>query len=489
MEIEQLVNNILSDSCDLEMELEFVKFKLKELQDVIEEFNDGVYVTDKYGNTILVNKYWEKITGIKREEVLKRNMLSLEKDGYVSKSATLIVLKYKKSVTIEQKLKTGKKVLVSSNPILDREGNVTMVVTSVRDVIELYELEEQLEKKEEMLNSQYSSNTDKLKNQLLNFSDIIVEDENTINVLQMAKKVAKVDATVLLLGETGSGKEEIAKYIHKNSKRCNNNFIKINCGAIPEHLMESEFFGYEKGAFTGANREGKIGLFEMCNDGNLFLDEVGELPLDMQVKLLRVLQEREITRVGGTRTIKIDVRVIAATNRDLKKMVDKKLFREDLYYRLNVIPITVLPLRKRKKDIKPLAMHFLNKFNNKYNFNKSLTCAAMDYLYKYDWPGNVRELRNIIERTVIMSKGDKILRDDLTVRMLGDYNLVENNNKDKHFTLKEAVENLEEVLIETTFKKYGNVRAAAKELGIDASTLVRKRKKYRSKSNSKNSDT
>lgn len=489
MGIEQLVNNTFSDSCNLEMELEFVKFKLKELQDVIEEFNDGIYVTDKYGNTILVNRYWEEITGIKREEVLKKNMLSLEKEGYMSKSATLIVLKDKKSVTIEQKLKTGKKVLVSSNPIFDREGNVTMVVTSVRDVIELYELEEQLEKKEEMLNSQYSYNTDNLKNQLLNFSDIIVEDENTINVLEMAKKVAKVDATVLLLGETGVGKEEIAKYIHKNSKRRNNNFIKINCGAIPEHLMESEFFGYEKGAFTGANREGKVGLFEMCNNGNLFLDEVGELPLDMQVKLLRVLQEGEITRVGGTRTIKIDVRIIAATNRDLKKMVDKKLFREDLYYRLNVIPITVVPLRERKKDIKPLAMHFLAKFNKKYNFNKSLTCAAVDYLYKYDWPGNVRELRNIIERTVIMSKGDKILRDDLTVRMLGDYSVIEPNNKNKHFTLKEAVENLEEVLIETTFKKYGNVRAAAKELGIDASTLVRKRKKYKSKSNCKNSDT
>lgn len=481
MEIEQLVDNSFSDLYNVEMELKFAKFKLKELEDIIEGSNDGIYVTDKYANTILVNKYWEKITGIKREEVLKKNMITLEKNGCMSKSATLMVLKEKKSVTIEQKLKTGKKVLASSNPILDNQGNVTMVVTSVRDVTELYELKEQLEKNEELSNEKCHSGTEDLKNELLNFSDIIVEDENMINVLEMAKKVAKVDTTVILLGETGVGKEEVAKYIHKNSERCNKNFIKINCGAIPEHLMESEFFGYEKGSFTGANKEGKTGLFEMCNNGNLFLDEVGELPLDMQVKLLRVLQESEITRIGGTKTIKIDVRIIAATNRDLKKMVDEKLFRKDLYYRLNVIPITVLPLRKRKKDIKPLLMYFLSKFNKKYNFNKSITCAAMDYLYQYEWPGNVRELRNIIERTVIMCTGNKILRDDLTVTMFSNYNVADPDISNEHFSLREAVENLENVLIESSFEKYGNVRSAAKELGIDASTFVRKRKKFRNK--------
>ncbi|NMM65038.1 sigma 54-interacting transcriptional regulator, partial [Clostridium sp. P21] len=349
MEIHKLMNNSFSSLNDVEMELECTKFKLKELQDIIEGSNDGIYVTDKYANTILVNKSWEKITGMNREEVLKKNTAVLEKSGYMSKSASLIVLREKKGITIEQKLKTGKTVLVSSNPILDTEGNVTMVVTSVRDITELYELKEQIEKDEEISHKEhYKPNN--IKSDLLNFSDIVVEDENMINVLEMAQKVAKVDTTVLLLGETGVGKEEVAKYIHRNSTRCNKNFIKVNCGAIPEHLMESEFFGYEKGAFTGANKEGKIGLFEMCNNGNLFLDEVGELPLDMQVKLLRVLQESEITRVGGTKTIKIDVKIIAATNRDLKDMVDKKLFREDLYYRLNVIPITVLPLRERRKD-------------------------------------------------------------------------------------------------------------------------------------------
>ncbi len=481
MEMKKIVNSSFSDLYNIEMELRSVKSKLKELQDIIEGSNDGIYVTDKYANTILVNKHWEKITGIKREEVLEKNMIVLEKKGYMSKSGTLIALKDKKSVTIEQELRTGKKVLVSSSPILDKEGNVSIVVTSVRDVTELYELKEQIEKNEELSNQKYYSETETLKSQLLNFSDIIVEDENMINVLEMAKKVAKVDTTVLLLGETGVGKEEVAKYIHKNSKRHSKSFMKINCGAIPEHLMESEFFGYEKGAFTGANKEGKIGLFEMCNNGNLFLDEVGELPLDMQVKLLRVLQENEITRIGGTKTIKIDVRIIAATNRDLKKMVDKKLFREDLYYRLNVIPITVLPLRERKKDIKPLAMYFLSKFNKKYNFNKSITCAAMDYLYKYEWPGNVRELRNIMERTVIMCTGKKILRNDLTIRMCSNYNVAEPDVKNEHFSLKEAVENLENVLIESSFEKYGNVRSAAKELGIDASTFVRKRKKFKNK--------
>ena len=359
MGIQQLMNSSISNLHDAEKELECAKFKLKELQEVIEGSSDGIYVTDKYANTILVNKVWEKITGMKREEVLKKNMSFLQESGYMSKSATLMTLKEKKSVTIQQKLKTGKKVLVSSNPIFDTEENVTMVVTSVRDVTELYELKEQIERDEEISHKDNYSKIKNIKNELLNFSDMVVEDENMISVLEMAKKAAKVDTTVLLLGETGVGKEEVAKYIHNNSARCNKNFIKVNCGAIPEHLMESEFFGYEKGAFTGANREGKIGLFELCSNGNLFLDEVGELPLDMQVKLLRVLQEGEITRVGGTKTIKIDVRIIAATNRDLKKMVDKKLFREDLYYRLNVVPIKVLLLRERRKDIKPLVMYFL----------------------------------------------------------------------------------------------------------------------------------
>lgn len=464
---------------NMKLELEKNSDIIKQLNSIIECSYDGIYITDGDAKTIIVNKAYENITGMSREELLNKNMIELVKEGKVSKSATLIVLKNKEITTIEQEFSTGKKALVSSTPIFDEKGNITMVVTNVRDVTELYELKEQLEKNEK-LNKKYFFEIEAIRSQLLNAKDIIAEDEKMLNILELAKKVALVDTTVLLLGETGVGKEEIAKYIHKNSKRCNNNFIKVNCGAISENLIESEFFGYEKGAFTGANPNGKLGLFEVADGGTIFLDEVGELPLDMQVKLLRVLQEGEIQRVGDTKMIKVNVRVLAATNRNLEDMVSKKTFRDDLYYRINVVPINILPLRERKKDIEPLVENFLNNLNRKYNFNKTITPAAMCCLYEYDWPGNVRELKNIIERTVIMSSGDKILRSDLSIKNHHE-DKIEINLENKEFKLREAVAKLEAEFIENAFKKNGNVRAAAKELGIDASTFVRKRKRYQDK--------
>ncbi|MEY8001363.1 sigma-54 interaction domain-containing protein [Clostridium sp. Mt-5] len=456
---------------------------IKQLYQVIENSYDGIYITDGNANTIFLNKSYEKITGMKKSEMLGKNMRYLVKNNYISKSGTLMVLDSRKNVTIEQKFKTGKTVLVSSSPIFNENDEIIMVVTNVRNVTELYELKEQLKKNKELM-GRYHLQLEAMRRQLFEFSDIIVEDEKMINILDMAKKVAKVDTTVLLLGETGVGKEKVAKYIHKNSNRSNKSFIRIDCGSIPHNLIESELFGYEKGSFTGANKEGKIGLFELADGGTVFLDEIGELNLDMQVRLLRVLQEKEIKRVGGTDTIKIDIRVIAATNRDLEKMVDKKTFREDLYYRLNVVPIRILPLRERKDDIEPLINYFIGVFNKKYNFGKVITCGAVDSLKEYRWPGNVRELKNIIERVMIMSAGDKILRSDLPIKEIwgsNKFEVDEINVENKNLTLKDAVENLEESLIEKTFKKYGNVRGAAKELGINASTLVRKRKRYKNK--------
>ena len=318
------------DFCDLiSGDKEVLQSRIKQFYDIIECSYDGIYITDGQANTIFLNRAYEKITGMKKKEMLGRNMKYLEKNRFISKSCTLMVLKYKRSITIQQSFKTGKKVLVSSSPIFDEDGNITMVVTNVRDVTELYELKEQLEKNKK-LTEKYYSQVEAMRNQLLDFSDIIAEDNKMLSILEVAKKVAKVDTTVLLLGETGVGKEVIAKYIHKNSKRSDKSFIKINCGAIPENLIESELFGYEKGSFTGANKNGKIGLFELADAGTIFLDEVGELPLNMQVKLLRVLQEGEIRRIGGIKNIKVNVRVIAATNRNLEEMVKKKVFREDL---------------------------------------------------------------------------------------------------------------------------------------------------------------
>lgn len=453
-----------------------VSLNCRELDAVIESSYDGIYITDGKANTLRINKSYENITGLRREDMINKNMYELVKEGYISKSSTLMVLKNKQSNTIEQEFSTGKKVLVSSNPIFDEEGNISLVVTNVRDITELYELEEQLAKNVK-LTEKYHSEIEAMRIQYLNLTDMIAKDKIMINLLEVAKRVANVDTTVLILGETGVGKEEIAKFIHKNSMRHDKNFIKINCGAIPQNLIESELFGYVKGAFTGANKEGKMGLFEVADGGTVFLDEIGELPLDIQVKLLNVLQEGEVERVGSVNTIKIDVRVLAATNRNLEDMTKEKTFRADLYYRLNVVPLMVPPLRERRDDILPLVQHFLSELNSKYNFEKTFTIEAMNTLYNYSWPGNVRELKNIVERVIVMSPSDKIFESDLPMENSQSSN-EKNNSYDDLCNLKEAVGKVEAKLISKAFENAGNVRDAAKILGIDASTFVRKRKKY-----------
>ncbi|MCB2294116.1 sigma 54-interacting transcriptional regulator [Clostridium algoriphilum] len=450
-----------------------------ELDAVIESSFDGIYITDGKANTLKINKSYETITGLQRKSMINRNMYDLEKEGYISKSATLMVLKNRKSNTIEQEFSTGKKVLVSSNPVFDDKGNISMVVTNVRDITELYELQDQLAKNMK-LTEKYYSEIEAMRIQYLNLSDMIAQDKSMLDLLDVAKRVANVDTTVLILGETGVGKEEFAKFIYKNSMRKDKNFIKINCGAIPQNLIESELFGYVKGAFTGANKEGKMGLFEVADGGTVFLDEIGELPLDIQVKLLNVLQEGEVERVGAVKPIKINVRVLAATNRDLEGMTKEKLFRADLYYRLNVVPLTVPPLRERRGDIVPLIQYFLSQLNHKYNFEKSFTIEALNTLYNYSWPGNVRELKNIVERVIVMSSSDEIFQSDLPIQN-SLTNIDKNGGCEDISNLKDAVGKVEAKLISQAFDNAGNVRDAAKILGIDASTFVRKRKKYSGK--------
>ncbi len=451
------------------------KLLMDNFEAVLESSYDGIYITDGDANTLYVNQSYERITGLKRKDVLGKNMKDLENKGILSQSASILVLKTKKMTTLLQGFRTGKEALVTSTPILDKKGNIILVVTNVRDVTELKGLKEELDENK-VLAEKYYSEIEEMRLQLLESSEIVAEDKATIDILKKAMRVAKVDTTVLILGETGVGKEEIAKFVHKNSRRSEKQFIKVNCGAIPENLLESELFGYEKGAFTGALEKGKMGLFEVAGEGTIFLDEVGELPVNMQVKLLRVLQENKIQRIGGVKTIDVNVRVIAATNRDLEEMIKNNLFREDLYYRLNVVPIVIPPLRERKQDIIALLKYYLEFFNYKHGYNKKLDSRVIEVLLEYDWPGNIRQLRNLIERLVVMSNHDKIDVDDLPQKIVesceGSLNGFDN------LSLKEAVGRLESQMIERAYLRRGNVRDAAKDLGIDASTLVRKRKKY-----------
>lgn len=298
-------------------------------------------------------------------------------------------------------------------------------------------------------------------------SSIIAIDSAMKELLHMLKKAALRDSNVLLLGETGVGKEVLARGIHAVSKRCDGPFIPVNCGSIPSELFESEFFGYEKGAFTSAAQT-KPGYFELANSGTIFLDELGELPLNFQVKLLRVLENRECRRLGARKSIKLDFRVVAATNKKLMDEVQSGKFRSDLYYRLNVISVIIPPLRERKKDIIPLANSFIEYFNHKENLNKRLSREAAKYLEQYDWPGNIRELRNTIERSVAFVTGDIIEKEDLNISK--DIK----TNDSGGGSLASLVGDYETRIIQERINQLGSIRKAAKSLGVSHATLLRK---------------
>ncbi|SHI35992.1 PAS domain S-box-containing protein [Dethiosulfatibacter aminovorans DSM 17477] len=438
------------------------------LNSIIESSYDGIYITDGEGKTLQVNKAYEKLTGINRDKLIGRMMVDLEKEGTISKSATMIVLNTRKTVTLEQTIKNKKKLLVTANPIWNKNGEIDMVVTNVRDITELDHLKQEVAKSKVIMKQ--------MQYQMLQDDSIIVQDPKSFKMIDMANRVSRKCTTVIITGETGTGKEVMARYIHNHSKRKDEAFIKVNCGAIPENLIESELFGYEKGSFTGAVNSGKTGIIEAADKGTLFLDEIGELPLSAQVKLLRVLQEGEVRKLGSVKDKKVDVRIIAATNRNLRQMIREGKFREDLYYRLNIVPLKLLPLRERKDDIIPMALDFLTKYNEEYEESKSFSPEVLDLFYNYEWPGNIRQLKNIVERCYVLTEGRKILKEAVPFEIRGRDNLIEKTGEISN--MKKAVAVLEMEMIEKSFNKYGNVRDAAKSLGIDASTLVRKRKKY-----------
>jgi transcriptional regulator with PAS, ATPase and Fis domain/NAD-dependent dihydropyrimidine dehydrogenase PreA subunit len=298
-------------------------------------------------------------------------------------------------------------------------------------------------------------------------------------VLQVATKVAQVTSTVMILGESGVGKEVVARFVHNASLRRGGPFVTINCGAIPPNLLESELFGYEAGAFTGAKRQGKPGMIETASSGTLFLDEISDLPLDLQVKLLQVIQERRLTRVGGIQPIEVDIRIIAATNRDLAKMVERGEFRADLFYRLNVVPIVIPPLRSRRDDIIPLIYHFLAKHNNTHRYNKTISRETREVLTQYSWPGNVRELENLIERLVVTVEGDEIGVEDLP-QYIKERDVSCNSKVivEGVIPLREAVEEVERQLIKHAQEEHETTYEIAEALGVNQSTVVRKLKKY-----------
>jgi len=467
----------ISEYENIAHQLESYKKFNTQLNAIINSSFDGLWICDHEGKVVRINKASETINGIKADQIVGKRMETLIREGMIDRSVTLEVLKNRTGVTIIQNLKNGKQILVTGNPVFDDHGEISLVVVNERDITNLNKLRNDLEESK-ALASRYRSELSLMDKQASLLSEAVIRSEIMHKVLNRSMKVAQVDSTVLIQGETGVGKGFLARLIHRASPRNEGPFIRVDCGAIPETLIESELFGYEKGAFTGARTEGKPGLFELAEGGTLFLDEIGDLPLTVQVKLLRFLEENNIMRVGGTSIRKVDARVIAATHRNLKAMVEKGEFRKDLFFRLNVVPIHIPPLRERREDIPPLINFFLNDLNHKHSTEKTILPRAIDCLCQYPFSGNIRELSNLVERVVVLTQDQDIHMEDLPshVRHPDPSTDVWPGGDDSN--LPNAVAKTEKEMIIRALRTCGTQRKAARILGIDQSTLARKAKRY-----------
>lgn len=453
-------------------EKEVVKYRK-----ILDSIDDGIFALDSNGDIIYANKAVEKSGGITRNELIGNNIIKLIDEGYCSESITKLIIGDGQEHTIMQKVNDGTELLVTGIPCYDDSGKIEMIITCERDITELIQLKKEvtLEKKK---NEKYRKELQYLRAETSKTEEIVAQSDEIKKTISLLDKVSKVDTTVLIQGESGVGKEVFAKYIYNNSSRKGKPFIKINCGAIPETLIESELFGYMGGAYTGSKKEGKAGYFELANGGVLFLDEISEIPYNLQVKLLRAIQEKEIIRVGGINTVPLDIRIIAATNRNLKEMVNSGTFRKDLYYRLSVIEVNIAPLRKRRDDIEALSQHFIKKYNTKYNMQKMLSTDAIEILKNYDWPGNVRELENMIERILITTSGDIICGSEIRQYFFEDDNIINSPDRTK-LKLSDVKAYEKELLIQLMRKYENNTAKVATELNITRSTVNRKLKKLR----------
>lgn len=447
---------------------------------ILDVFYDGVYITDSIGKSIWVNSMYEKLTGLKKEELLGRLVQDLKKDGIFDIILNPSVVKTGKPQTTVQNNKLGRKIVLNGHPVFDPDGHVAYVVTYARDVTVLSQLKEQISSQAELI-EKYHQEAHYLRSTGFS-SNIIIKSPKMVKLMQLLKRIAETDTTVLILGETGVGKDVFARKIQEMSPRNDAPFFKVNCATIPENLIESELFGYDPGAFSGASVKGKPGYFEVADKGTLFLDEIGDLPLTMQSKLLRVLQDQEVLRIGSTKVKKIDVRFIAATNRNLEDAVKEGSFRRDLYYRLRVTVLDLPPLRERKEEIIPLIDIFFDKFNTKYKKTIAFSEKAKQFLQDYKWPGNVREMENLIQGLVVTRE-----KELLDVTDLPNY-LLDSENDDKYLlsmsddtgerSLKEMMDQVEKDLLKKALDTHGSISKVANILKVDRTTIFRKFKKY-----------
>ncbi|PFL19803.1 RNA polymerase subunit sigma-54 [Bacillus cereus] len=439
---------------------------LMDLQDVFEYAFDEIFVTDDKGIVVRVNSMCERHYQLSAKELVGKHVKELQKEGIFYPSATLEVIEKKRPVELVQTTKSGEYLHVRTRPVFDDEGNLRRVISYSRDLTELYQLRQKVEEMDNQLKTYKKELRETYEHEGLIFKSSAMQ-----KIVETIKKVSVVDSTVLVLGETGVGKSRLVRHLHEVSHRKNESFYEINCAALPTNLIESELFGYSGGSFTGANREGKKGLLESAHKGTLFLDEIGEMPLEIQAKLLQVLQEKTFRPIGGRELKKVDVRIVAATNRDLSTMVKQGTFRKDLYYRLNVLPISIPPLRERTEDILPLIYHYLQHFNKKYGRDVKLAPSTLQMFVGYPWEGNNREIENVIERIVITAD-DFVTVEDLPLSM--QEATVEQSGQSLYRMLEEVERNI----IVKAYKTYGSSYKVAEFLQISQSAATRKIKKF-----------
>lgn len=461
------------------MDIERTELDFETLKKILDNSHDEIYVTNANGIVVYVNNASEKHYGVKASEIIGKKSREISEKKYWGPRISPIAIDKKMSITLEQQTCTGKTLLTTATPVFDPEGNIELIIENSRDVTEAEGIKHELEKSTQLL-KRYKKEVAVLRKLETSIPDFICQSGKMDSLMHLVKRIAPVDSTVLLLGESGSGKSHLAKYIHNHSPRKDGPFITINCASIPSELMEAEMFGYSKGAFTGANVKGNIGLIELANEGTLFLDEIAELSPRMQAKLLQVLQENQYYKVGGREIQQVNCRIIAATNRNLQEMIKKEDFREDLYYRLNIFELILPPLRDRIEEIIPLADHILDKFNKKYKFEHRFSQSCYDLFMKYSWPGNIREMENIIERLTVVTQAPIIDEFDLPYSFHTSESHQESipTISSRPLSLDDAVSNVEKNLVLQAYKELGSSYEVAKTLNISQSKASRLIRKY-----------
>lgn len=452
----------------------------EDLEKCLHRQKDGLLITNGEGIGLWVNNAMKRVVGLTPDYFLYKPIRQLFESGiFQYQAVTERARCHKNELTDIQAVNTGNTVLVTSIPIINEKENIEYMVTTVRNMAQLRQLP----------GNRFTDGPELAP--VLHSLGLVYRSRAMQKVIELASRVARTDAAVLITGETGVGKEVIARLIHELSPRRDKPFLRINCAALPKELAESELFGYEPGAFTGARAAGKAGLFEAANGGTILLDEVGEMPLEMQAKLLRVLQDQEVLRLGGTRATPVNVRVLAATNANLPALIDEKKFRPDLYYRLNVVALEIPPLRARPEDVPLLLGHYLRLYCQKYNVQRRFTLEVFRALLRYDWPGNVRELANLVHRLVLVSDKAEITPDLLPEFITGEMAPPDGATPwvstpyDPligeclgYGSLREILEGVEKEVIAAALRSSCGVREASRRLGIPHPTLINKMKKY-----------